>query len=343
MRATEALRPPVLAERALAGADLRRASLTYLLERTTARLTPGAPSWRRAPPRRASRATAQDPERQLARVLTPPAARSYLADAWASVDPATPTACWTARRERPAPRSSRAPDASATHPASAPRRPSTGPGDGVDRALAHGDGRLAELAAARPATVRRLRLVAPRERVRVVARVALSVDGRPGPALAVDARGPRRAPGSGAGAPVPPDGAAGALRARDAGHRAPAAGGGKSPRSRALGPRRRRPGAPPPQPPAGAARARRAAGCSRWPAAAPRAPSTPGDRCGARVRAAAGAGAPGHSGCRDCPGALRVDLLRLRSPAARGTRPGHRGRARAGSGKAGKEVTPAPA
>jgi len=88
IRVRETLRPPTVAETALRGRDLRGVGLDYLLERMTA-----------DGPRLASRYVgergagllrdAQDPERQLARVVDPPVARRYAADAWATFDPRT--------------------------------------------------------------------------------------------------------------------------------------------------------------------------------------------------------------------------------------------------------------
>jgi arabinofuranan 3-O-arabinosyltransferase len=88
VRAHEALRPPVLAEDALRGQDLRAVGLDYLLERTTAdvpRLGERYAGERGAGLLR----DAQDPERQLSRALHPPAARRYAVDAWATIDPRT--------------------------------------------------------------------------------------------------------------------------------------------------------------------------------------------------------------------------------------------------------------
>jgi hypothetical protein len=82
----EALRPPVLAERALAGRDLDATGLTYLFERTT-----GDDPFRRDPRRGTSGAVLvrdrQDGERGLSRAISPPAAREWQADGWGTVDP----------------------------------------------------------------------------------------------------------------------------------------------------------------------------------------------------------------------------------------------------------------
>jgi hypothetical protein len=97
VRLTESLRPPVLAERALAGTPLERTSLTYLFERTTADRPFRRGSSLGSSPRRLIRDTDRlewlrvrdpgDPERVIDRVFRPPAARSWSADAWVSVSP----------------------------------------------------------------------------------------------------------------------------------------------------------------------------------------------------------------------------------------------------------------
>src|SRR5215211_6920485 len=89
VRVREALRPPVLAERALAGRDARRVGLTYLFERTT-----GDDPFRRDP-RRGSASQVlvrdrQDAERGLERIFAPPAARAWALDGWATTDPQAP-------------------------------------------------------------------------------------------------------------------------------------------------------------------------------------------------------------------------------------------------------------
>jgi hypothetical protein len=97
VRARETLRPPVLAERALGGRTPR--SLTYLLTRTTV----DAPLRESGPPvgpfqsyRLRDRV---DPEPQLARTITPPAA-SWRVTGWTSVDPRRPRTPSTASRAR---------------------------------------------------------------------------------------------------------------------------------------------------------------------------------------------------------------------------------------------------
>ncbi len=84
----EALRPPILAETALRGRDLRGVGLDYLLERTTADV-PLLPSRYVGERGAGLLRDAQDPERRLSRTLDPPVARRYGVDAWATIDPRT--------------------------------------------------------------------------------------------------------------------------------------------------------------------------------------------------------------------------------------------------------------
>ena len=97
----EALRPPVLAERALAGRDLDGTGLTYLFERTA-----GDDPFRRDPRRGSAGAVLvrdrQDGERGLERVIAPPAARAWRADGWGTVDARRRTARSTRWRARAA-------------------------------------------------------------------------------------------------------------------------------------------------------------------------------------------------------------------------------------------------
>jgi arabinofuranan 3-O-arabinosyltransferase len=83
VRATEALRVPVLAERALAGRDLSRTGLGYVFQRTT-----GDDPFRRDPvsgPAGAALVRDRgDGESGLERIFAPPAARTWTADGWAS-------------------------------------------------------------------------------------------------------------------------------------------------------------------------------------------------------------------------------------------------------------------
>jgi arabinofuranan 3-O-arabinosyltransferase len=89
VRASEALRPPLLVEHALHGADVRRAGLTYLFDRTTGDdpLRPTVVTGARS---RGLVRDQQDGERGWARAIAPPAARAWRADAWVSVAPETP-------------------------------------------------------------------------------------------------------------------------------------------------------------------------------------------------------------------------------------------------------------
>ncbi len=87
--AHEALRPPVIAEHALAGHDLSRTGLTYLFQRTT-----GDDPFRRDPWTGSAGAELvrdrADGERGLERIFSPPAARSWTADGWAATAPDAP-------------------------------------------------------------------------------------------------------------------------------------------------------------------------------------------------------------------------------------------------------------
>jgi arabinofuranan 3-O-arabinosyltransferase len=95
LRVRELLRPPVEAERALAGQDLSRTGLTYLFERTTAddplRRGPepsqSSITGNRAEDEAALVRTAQDPETGIARVFSPPAARSWQVGGQATTAP----------------------------------------------------------------------------------------------------------------------------------------------------------------------------------------------------------------------------------------------------------------
>ncbi len=83
---TETLRPPVLAERALSGVDLRRDSLTYLFQRTT-----GDDPFERQPvqadPEIGDVHAPGDAETVLSRSFQLPAARFWRAQAWVSASP----------------------------------------------------------------------------------------------------------------------------------------------------------------------------------------------------------------------------------------------------------------
>jgi hypothetical protein len=89
VKATEALRPPTDVESALRGTALSHSSLTYILDRTTADVP--YRQGRYVGERGAGELRdAQDPERALQRLISPPVARSYTADGWATIDPRTP-------------------------------------------------------------------------------------------------------------------------------------------------------------------------------------------------------------------------------------------------------------
>jgi arabinofuranan 3-O-arabinosyltransferase len=75
------LRAPIIAGRALAGRDLRRATLTYLFERTTAD-DPFRRDRQAGSPQLELASNREDPERQIERVVFAPASRRYEADAW---------------------------------------------------------------------------------------------------------------------------------------------------------------------------------------------------------------------------------------------------------------------
>jgi arabinofuranan 3-O-arabinosyltransferase len=99
LRLRELIRPPVLLERALAGADLRHSSFTYLFQRDM-----GDDPFRRAvrpDPERsyvpkgvnqeaALVAQPWDGEQELSRVVDPPAPRRYRVDGWLTVSPEAP-------------------------------------------------------------------------------------------------------------------------------------------------------------------------------------------------------------------------------------------------------------
>ncbi len=177
VRASEALRPPVRAERALAGRDLSHTALAYVFQRTT-----GDDPFRRDP--RHGPAAADlvrdrgDGESGLERVFAPPAARAWAADGWATVAPD-------------------ASDAALDRLAGVPGRfTSSGrfegrPGfrassafDGTPRPWIGSWPGSAWLQWTRPATLRRLRL-APVAGVRRPTLVRLVVDGRPSAPLPV--------------------------------------------------------------------------------------------------------------------------------------------------------------
>jgi arabinofuranan 3-O-arabinosyltransferase len=91
VKATEALRPPVLAERALKGQDLERTGLTYVFQRTT-----GDDPFRRDPTHGTASAVLVrdrgDAERGLERIIAPPAAREWAINGWVTTAPDAPDA-----------------------------------------------------------------------------------------------------------------------------------------------------------------------------------------------------------------------------------------------------------
>jgi arabinofuranan 3-O-arabinosyltransferase len=89
LKVDELLRPPVLAERALRGADLGKTRLEYLFDRFTADL-PGQVGRFSGPAQAGLVRDARDPEPQLARTIEPPAARQWALDGWVHADVTTP-------------------------------------------------------------------------------------------------------------------------------------------------------------------------------------------------------------------------------------------------------------
>jgi hypothetical protein len=189
VRATEALRPPTDIETALAGTDLSHNALTYILDRTTTDVP--YEQGRYVGERGAGQLRdTQDPERTLRRVITPPAARSYRADAWASIDPRTPDHVID---ELAGGLYAGGPGVE-PHRAQIVRADSSARFEGLGRYRASGafDGAggrdwLGQWIPGRPAwiawttaqatTVRTLKLTAPSVRVRRPTKVAVSVDG----------------------------------------------------------------------------------------------------------------------------------------------------------------------
>ena len=84
VKATEALRPPVVAERALAGRDVSGTGFTYLLQRTTGDDPFGRDPWH-GPATAGLVRDRSDGETGLERVFSPPAARDWTLDGWVSV------------------------------------------------------------------------------------------------------------------------------------------------------------------------------------------------------------------------------------------------------------------
>jgi hypothetical protein len=182
MQVREALRPPVLAELALAGRDLAATGLTYLFERTT-----GDDPFRRDPRRGTSGAVLvrdrQDGERGLERQIAPPAARAWEADGWGTVDPRAPDSALDGL----AGGSAAAKFDSSGRFQGRPGFRASSAFDGRSRPWIGSwlDGRTAwiEWTTPRRATVRALRLEPPEETVRRPTLVRLHVDGEASPAL----------------------------------------------------------------------------------------------------------------------------------------------------------------
>ncbi len=188
VHATEALRPPVLAERALRGADLARTDLTYLLDRTTGD-DPSRPRVVTGDRQRGLVRDQQDGELGWRRVIEPPVARRWRAEALVRIAPATPdhvidrlagpaafVVDGSSRFEgRPRNRSSSAFDGD--------------PGRAWIAGWTHGTGAWLRWTLARPVAVRRLRLDPVRVRVRRPTRVRLDVDDRLGTPVGVQADG----------------------------------------------------------------------------------------------------------------------------------------------------------
>ncbi|HEY1590151.1 MAG TPA: alpha-(1-_3)-arabinofuranosyltransferase family protein [Solirubrobacteraceae bacterium] len=189
LHVSEALRAPVLAEHELAGHDLGHVGLTYLFERTTGddplHRMRGHGAWQAGSTRDAG-----DGETGLARLFTPPAARSWSAGAWLSLSPLTLDSELDRLAGYPGPVVA---DSSGRFLNEGRFRASSA-FDGAGSTawvgeLDPGSRPWIEWQVPRPATVSRLQLTVPAFPVQVPARVALSVDGR-----------------AGAVAPVSPDG-----------------------------------------------------------------------------------------------------------------------------------------
>ena len=188
VRATEALRPPVLVEHALHGADVRRAGLTYLFDRTSGD-DPSRPHVVTGARSRGLVRDQQDGERGWARAIAPPAARAWRADAWVSVAPETPDHAldrWAGGGATAFDGSSRFEGLGRNRASSAfdgdPRRAWIG---GWIRAR----GAWVQWRTRAPRTIRTLRLERAPVRVRFPTRVRVVADGRPTAPLAVAADG----------------------------------------------------------------------------------------------------------------------------------------------------------
>jgi hypothetical protein len=198
IRASEALRPPVLVENALRGADLSRSALTYLFDRTTGD-DPSHPRVVTGDRQRGLVRDQQDGETGWARDVALPAARAWRADAWVSAAPETPDHVldgWVGARGPAFDGSSRFEGLGRNRASSAfdgdPRR-------AWIAGWIRSQGAWLQWHTTAPRTIRTLRLERPAVRVRFPTRVRVVADGRPGAPLRVGAEGtvvlprPRRA------------------------------------------------------------------------------------------------------------------------------------------------------
>jgi arabinofuranan 3-O-arabinosyltransferase len=193
VRASEALRPPVLVEDALRGADLSRSALTYLFDRTTGD-DPYRPRVVTGDRARGLVRDQQDGEDGWARDVAPPAARAWRADAGVCVAPETPDHVldgWVAAGAR----ASASPtfDGSSRFEGLGRNRASSAFDGDPRRAWIAGwirsQGAWLQWRTAAPRTIRALRLARPAVRVRFPTRVRVVADGRASAPLAVGADG----------------------------------------------------------------------------------------------------------------------------------------------------------
>jgi arabinofuranan 3-O-arabinosyltransferase len=89
LKVDELLRPPVLAEQALRGANLGKTPLEYVFDRFTAD-RPGQRGPLAGAAQEGLARDARDPEPQLARTIEPPAARRWTVQGWVHVDAKAP-------------------------------------------------------------------------------------------------------------------------------------------------------------------------------------------------------------------------------------------------------------
>ncbi len=283
LRATEALRPPVLVQRALRGADLGRSSLTYLFDRTTGD-DPAHPRVVTGDRQRGLVRDQQDGERAWTREIAPPAARRWRADARVSVAPEAPDHVLDALAGAPG---AVAFDGSTRFEGLGRHRASSAFDGEAGRAWIAGwvrdRGAWLQWRTRAPRTIRSLRFTRAPVRVRAPTRVRVIADGAAQPPVAV---------GPGGTIPLPTPVRARTVRIEilDAafapGTPAPerrrrAVGVGSSAARACPGPARRAAGASPCPVPAarGSPSAPRPCACA-WPAAARS--STRGVRCGRR-------------------------------------------------------------